>query len=120
MRIRDLVDCPPEFIHNRKDRQDRDAFLDRALNAAGLAILHIKAARTYSIREVQQRIASVLPGTACTLSAPPPLPAESSEPSCPKCHTAMVQRKAAKGPHACKRFWACTNYPRCREIIGID
>ncbi len=32
----------------------------------------------------------------------------------------MVQRKAAKGKHAGKRFWACTNYPPCREIIGID
>ncbi|TWU54912.1 Topoisomerase DNA binding C4 zinc finger [Rubripirellula tenax] len=106
--------------HNRKDRQDRDAFLDGALAAAGLSILHIKAAHTYSIAEAQQQIASVLPDTASTMSAPPLLPAESSEPACPKCHTAMVQRKAAKGAHAGKRFWACTNYPKCREIIGID
>ncbi len=106
--------------HNRKDRQDRDAFLDQALAAAGLSILHIKAARTYSIAEVQQQIASVLPGNATSSSAPPPLPASSYEPSCPKCHTAMVQRKAAKGAHAGKRFWACNNYPTCREIIGID
>ncbi|WP_442510550.1 DUF2726 domain-containing protein [Novipirellula sp. SH528] len=106
--------------HNPKDRQDRDAFLDQALAAADLAILHIKAARTYSIAEVQQQIASVLPETASNMSAPPPLPAEPSEHSCPKCHTAMVQRKAAKGAHAGKRFWACTNYPKCREIIGIE
>ncbi len=106
--------------HNRKDRQDRDAFLDEALAVAGLAILHIKAARTYSIAEVQQQIASVLPDTASNPSAPPPLPAESNEPTCPNCHTTMVKRKAAKGPHAGKRFWACTNYPQCREIIGID
>ncbi|KLU02305.1 putative queD like protein [Rhodopirellula islandica] len=106
--------------HNRKDRQERDAFLDQALTAAGLAILHIKAARTYSIAEVGHQIASVLPETASNMSAPPPLQAESSEPSCLKCHTAMVQRKASKGAHAGKRFWACTNYPKCREIIGID
>lgn len=106
--------------HNRKDRQERDAFLDQALGAAGLSILHIKAARTFSITEVRQQIADVLPDTASITSALPTLPASSSEPSCPKCHTAMVQRKAAKGAHAGKRFWACTNYPQCREIIGID
>ncbi|KAA1258019.1 Topoisomerase DNA binding C4 zinc finger [Rubripirellula obstinata] len=106
--------------HNRKDRQERDAFLDQALTAAGLAILHIKAARTYSIAEVGQQIASVLPGTASNMSVAPPLPTNSNVPSCPKCHTAMVGRKAAKGAHAGKRFWACTNYPKCREIIGID
>lgn len=106
--------------HNRKDRQDRDAFVDQACAAAGLPILHIKAARTYSIAEVQQQITSVLPSTASTMLVPPPLPVESTEPSCPKCHIAMVSRKAAKGEHAGKRFWACTNYPKCREIIGID
>ncbi|WP_442511667.1 DUF2726 domain-containing protein [Novipirellula sp. SH528] len=106
--------------HNRNYRQERDAFVDQALAAAGLSILHIKAARTYSIADVQQQIASVLTGIANTAPAPPPLPMESNEPSCPKCHTTMVQRKAAKGAHAGKRFWACTNFPKCREIIGID
>ncbi len=85
-----------------------------------LGILHVKAARTYSIAEVQQQIASILHDTVNPLSAPPPLPTESNKPSCPKCHQAMVQRKAGKGAHAGKRFWACTNYPQCREIIGID
>ncbi len=106
--------------HNRKDRQDRDIFLDKALTAAGLAILHIKAARSYSIAEVQRQIASVVPGTASTVSAPPPLLEKFSEPICPKCHTAMVRRKAARGANAGKCFWSCTNYPQCREIIGID
>ena len=113
--------------HNRKDRQGRDAFVDQAFASAGLPILHIKAARSYSIAEVQQQIASVLPETfsANVSPASPPSPAAlppstATKPSCPKCHTAMVQRKAAKGQHAGKRFWACTNYPKCREIIGID
>jgi hypothetical protein len=112
--------------HNRKERQDRDTFVDQALAAAGLTILHIKAAHTYSIAEVQQQITGALPGAvSAKLPSPPPLTrAQSSpaatEPLCPKCHTAMAQRKAGKGNHAGKRFWACTNYPQCREIIGID
>ena len=111
--------------HNRKDRQDRDAFLDQALTAAGLSILHVKAARTYSIAEVHGQIAAVVPeANSANLASLPPSPTgqplKSTDPSCPKCHTTMVQRKAAKGIHAGNRFWACTNYPQCREIIGID
>ncbi len=111
--------------HHRKDRQDRDAFLDQALAAAGLPILHIKAARSYSIAEVQQQIVVVLPGTEAASFDPPPLPADQSSPKatappCPKCNTAMVKRKAAKGKHAGKRFWACSNYPQYRKVIGID
>ena len=112
--------------HQRKDRQDRDKFVDESFAAAGLAILHIKAARSYSISDVQQQIAAALPKKrSAHQTSPPPMPASQSPPTatapmCPKCHAAMVQRKAAKGKHAGKRFWACTNYPQCREIIGID
>ena len=33
--------------HDRKDRQDRDGFVDSALAAAGLPILHVKASAKY-------------------------------------------------------------------------
>lgn len=115
-----------DISHNRKDRQERDAFVDQALAAAGLPVLHIRAARTYSIAEIQQQIAGLLPETALTVQPSPPLlpsaqtnPADSN-PTCPKCHAGMVRRKASKGNHAGKRFWACVNYPQCREIIRID
>ncbi|WP_413431530.1 DUF2726 domain-containing protein [Crateriforma spongiae] len=42
--------------HNRPDRQQRDNFVDRAFAAAGLPILHIPAARTYAIADIQQQI----------------------------------------------------------------
>jgi hypothetical protein len=106
--------------HNRPDRQDRDAFVDQAFAAAGLSIIHIKAARSYSTAEIQQQIASALPQTYAAPTTPPPLPLAANVPSCPKCKVAMVQRKASKGTHTGKHFWACTNYPRCREIMPID
>ena len=107
--------------HARPDRQQRDQFVDNALAAAGLPILHVPAARTYSIAEVQSQIEHLIPIQSPTApTKPPPIPASGSTPKCPKCTTPMVQREAAKGKHAGKRFWACNNYPKCREIIGID
>jgi hypothetical protein len=35
--------------HNRKDRKERDQFVDWALKGAGVSITHIKTAPTYSI-----------------------------------------------------------------------
>lgn len=108
--------------HNRPDRQDRDRFVDRAFAAAGLPILHIKAQRAYSVADVAGQIAASLPDAdPATLSSsiPPPMPTP-DKPSCPKCSTEMVERTAAKGKHAGKRFWACANYPQCRHILAID
>ena len=39
---------------------------------------------------------------------------------CPKCGSAMIRRKATKGPNAGKEFFGCSNYPRCRCIINIQ
>ncbi len=42
-----------------------------------------------------------------------------TEPECPQCSAEMVQRTATKGKYAGKKFWGCTNYPRCRGIRNI-
>jgi len=42
--------------HARRDRQERDAFIDAALAAAGLPILHVQAHRTYAPAELRTMI----------------------------------------------------------------
>ncbi len=44
--------------HDREDRQDRDAFVDSALRAAGLPILHVRARSQYSAKELRSAIDS--------------------------------------------------------------
>ena len=39
--------------HDQSPRQDRDAFLDNALKAAGVRVLHFTVRRTYSVQEIQ-------------------------------------------------------------------
>ena len=55
--------------HQRQDRQERDAFVDSAMQAAGLPIVHIAAARAYVPKDLQRTIESVLG----ILPGPPPL-----------------------------------------------
>jgi very-short-patch-repair endonuclease len=40
-------------------------------------------------------------------------------PICPKCESAMVKRQAMKGPHAGEFFWACSAYPKCRQVVAV-
>lgn len=49
-----------ESSHQRPDRVDRDDFLDSALAAAGLPILHIRARDTYNPRDLSDQIAAAL------------------------------------------------------------
>lgn len=55
-----------DVSHQRKDRQERDEFVDSALKAACLPILHVRAARAYVPQElfaqIQQAIAGIQAG----------------------------------------------------------
>jgi very-short-patch-repair endonuclease len=44
---------------------------------------------------------------------------ESRVPVCPKCDSAMVKRQATKGLHAGKFFWACSAFPKCRQVVAV-
>lgn len=46
--------------HNAKSRQQRDAFVDRVFQAAGLPILHVKAQGAYDSAELSRAIERLL------------------------------------------------------------
>lgn len=68
----DFVLCDPTYLkpllvielddssHDRPSRQSRDTFVDEALGAAGLPILHVRVQNSYSIRELSDKIRSLL------------------------------------------------------------
>jgi len=47
--------------HQRKDRKDRDAFVDQAFQAAALPLVHVPAAKGYQLKAIQELIAPYLP-----------------------------------------------------------
>lgn len=105
--------------HARKKRQDRDAFVDQVFDAAGLPLLHVKAAYSYAPADLRRRIEDVInqpePQAAATPNAP-----QAGVPICPKCRVAMVQRTASRGPNKGQAFFGCVNYPKCRETTGMQ
>jgi hypothetical protein len=58
--------------HEESSRRDRDAFVDAALRAAGLPVLHVRAARSYASSELARLVDQHLVGAA-------PAPSRSSD-----------------------------------------
>lgn len=70
--------------HRRDDRAERDAFLDRAFEAAALPLLHVKAKRAYSVDEVAELVSSHL-NTPITTKPEQTTPQDAGDgpPTCP-------------------------------------
>ncbi len=125
--------------HLKKGRQERDQFLGKALEAAGVPMLRVKAQSTYSIKKVSSDLDSTfninLGGHLEEIPDPPEAVQESSEkhiaeaidssnaetiaPVCPKCGAELIERVATKGQYAGQKFWGCSNFPKCKFIKKV-
>tara|TARA_R110002111_G_scaffold257026_1_gene324912 strand:+ start:49572 stop:50234 length:663 start_codon:yes stop_codon:yes gene_type:complete len=106
-----------DVSHARKDRRERDQFVDEVFKAAGLPLLHIPAARGYSVFELSDLIQHNLKKTEVQTAEHK---VQNGTPICPKCDTAMVLRTATKGTRKGQGFWGCRNYPQCRETLLLQ
>lgn len=107
--------------HGRKDRAERDRFVDQVFAVAGLPLLRVPAARSYSTDVIGKAISDRLSGfrPAAVATARPPEPRSSiATPTCPKCSTPMVLRTAKRGTTKGDQFYGCANYPKCHEVAS--
>jgi hypothetical protein len=113
--------------HKRRDREDRDDFLENALNAAAIPFIRFAARASYNVQEVREEIGKATgldlqsPGD---VTRPKPAPGgEAAQPNpariCPKCGSPMVLRKATSGKYAGKQFWGCFRYPKCKTLLPL-
>lgn len=114
--------------HNRTDRKERDQFIDKALDTAGIPILHIKTKAGYTPAELLAALAnvkgikptasnSVGPESEVSHTSNEPTQSEpGNSPVCPKCGEPLVSREAKKGKHSGEKFWGCSNFPKCRFV----
>lgn len=125
--------------HDRADRVERDAFVDSAFEAAQFPLLHIPVRPSYNTSELGGLFKNALEKknrsinvTEQSPSVPPAatLQTESQQnpgdtganegPFCPKCGTRMVLRTAKNGAQPGRKFYGCSNFPRCRVILPFE
>ncbi len=100
--------------HARRDRQERDQFVDQVFEVAGLPLLHVRAAAGYSPQNIADLVRQAVADRALSEKV---VERQEGTPVCPKCGTPMVIRTAKKGNQKGAEFWGCKNYPKCREIV---
>ncbi len=104
--------------HARRDRQDRDEFVDQVFEVAGLPLVRVPAKGSYSPAGLLELLEPHFSGKPIFRSVAPS--ATTGTPDCPKCGVSMVERVAKTGQNAGKQFWGCRNFPRCKEIVQAE
>lgn len=97
--------------HQRSDRQDRDAFVEKVYQAAHLPLVRVPVKRSYSTAEISAALAPYLGSP--TKEAFPIIGnnEKSAVPNCPKCGSPMILRTAKSGANQGEQFWGCSNFP---------
>jgi hypothetical protein len=132
----DFVLCDPSTLkpvmavelddssHQRPDRVERDEFVNRVFQDAGLPLLHYPAKSSYNTQEINASIQRMLNTSNLDVQ---PKPIESRQDVtgeqtkiCPKCGSPMVLRTATRGPQAGKKFYGCSSYPNCRFVLSVE
>jgi hypothetical protein len=106
--------------HGREDRQERDYFVNKAFEAAGLKLLRVENRKAYVLDEVVKQITAALVPKAVLPVQLPEEKLQTDIPVCPKCGIQMTLRTTKRGENKGKRFYGCTNFPKCREIKEIS
>ena len=124
--------------HEKGKRKDRDAVVEKILEAADIPLLRVKAATGYAPSELRRlletemnlRIADEIPAQSSESPPAPnngdqsseepiaatPEPQQDVEPTCPKCGSPLVARIAKKGKYLGQKFWGCSQFPNCKYV----
>jgi hypothetical protein len=109
--------------HSKQKRIERDAFVDKVFENAKLKLVHIPLKSGYSsddinsILEIINKVDNKIE-TAVTENEVATGPDNGK--ICSKCGASMILRTSSKGETVGKKFYGCSNYPRCREIVNCD
>ena len=98
--------------HEQKERRQRDAFLDKAFDTAGVALFHVPCRKNYGERELGELYRFLL--RCC-----PQQEEEDWIPVCPDCGVPMVLRTVSKGERKGQQFYGCPNFPECRQTRSL-
>jgi predicted RNA-binding Zn-ribbon protein involved in translation (DUF1610 family) len=109
--------------HQRSDRVERDLFVDKVFEAAGLPLVRVQVKNGYDTRELGLHFKAALEVNHSeqtkTMPGSAPSPKQDEAPFCPQCGERMVLREARRGAKAGTKFYGCPNYPQCKTILPV-
>lgn len=123
-----------DVSYNRKNRVERDRLLNKLFNEANLPLLRFARKSCYKSHEIKEKIDLILIESersidivAATLETDSLTDINENKHRrrrnkygkllCPTCGASMIVRKTKRGPNKGKQFYACSNYPKCKEVV---
>lgn len=123
--------------HKRKNRMERDEFVEKVFESALLPLLRINVREAYSTNELRKKFNEVLEiednsessviannysaSQKQSVAPVPVLEAELRPPTqCPNCGSMFNIRVSTAGPNVGKKFYVCNRYPECKTSIRIE
>ncbi len=104
--------------HQKESRMKRDVFVNSVFQTAGLPLLHVPAARSYSIADLSSQVAEVTRQQQA-IPAIPPSQSNSTTTACPRCGSELTERTVSKGTNKGERFLGCSSFPKCRHTQPV-
>jgi ssDNA-binding Zn-finger/Zn-ribbon topoisomerase 1 len=111
--------------HLKQDRIERDIFVDKVFKTAELPLIRFVNKKSYVIADIADKLAPII-NPKINIEHAVIQDANTKKVDdignnhiCPKCGISMVERTVSKGEKKGKKFYGCSNYPRCRETINL-
>jgi ssDNA-binding Zn-finger/Zn-ribbon topoisomerase 1 len=105
--------------HNSAKQKIRDAFLEDACKSAGFPLIRVPAKSAYSVNDIRDSLSVFFPEFQEKETIPSletETETEKMPKLCPKCSSEMRLKVAKKGKSVGSEFWACSAFPKCRNI----
>lgn len=94
------------------DSQIQDRFVDMALGAAKIPLLHLPPKENYPVVTLRKMF-----NHSFNLQLEVDI---NPLPTCPKCGAMLKKIRVKKGVHAGKLFWMCSEHPVCKTLLPIS
>jgi very-short-patch-repair endonuclease len=104
--------------HQRKNRQERDHFVEEAFAAASFPLVRFPVKSSYTSDEIVALIKPIFTKNKPQQAAEVVKQQTNEVPLCPKCNLPMVLRTSTRGNNQGKEFFGCVNFPKCRVVVS--
>ncbi|QDU79734.1 Topoisomerase DNA binding C4 zinc finger [Polystyrenella longa] len=114
-----IIELDDSSHRTNKKTIERDDFLKEICESTGIALLRVRAAKSYSISELRNIILVHINGQSHSIveNSTPQTTERTATPLCPKCQSHMKLRTASRGEKKGQKFWGCDNYPSCKGVM---
>ena len=109
----------PAKIHNQWSGQvEQDDLLSMPFTSKNAVFMTPFEVLCFESSETEIKASEPVTDELCISEKVDDIASIATAPSCPKCHSEMIQRVAKKGARQGQIFYGCSQFPKCRGVVN--